>query len=438
MKDAIAYAVFALAVAFLAFLLGTAVGIFRVFPYGPINEAFTAAATLLRSPTGFGAAVNEAHHLYPVRYPQSGVTVHRRDAVQPGITLVSGYWWQGNRWQPAIRLMDMEGTVLHEWTVHPDRYWPTSPYTDHVAGVMNNANNYVHGSWLLPDGHVVFNVEYAGMVRLDACGAVVWTLPYRTHHSVSRDDNGNFWASGLIWREAPVEKYVHMRPRFVDETMLQISPDGEILREIFILESMYDSGYGGIFASTSTTLDVTHMNDVEVLSAAMADAFPLFEAGDILVSLRNIGTVVVVDGKTERVKWHMQHPLVKQHDPDFEPDGHIVIFDNRDDMTQSGMRLGPSRLLRVNPVTNEFSTVYPLSDAEPFYTQTGGKHQLLANGNRLITESNAGRVFEVSPDGEVLWNWVIEPRGELVPEVLEGSRYPAALAQFDRSACNAG
>jgi hypothetical protein len=168
----------------------------------------------------------------------------------------------------------------------------------------------------------------------------------------------------------------------------------------------------------------------------MADAFPMFAAGDLLVSLRNISTVFVLDGKTEQIKWHMRHPLVRQHDPDFEPDGTIVIYDNRDDMTQRGAQLGPTRLIKVDPATKEYTTVYPLTDKQAWYSQTGGKHQLLDNGNRLITEPHGGRVLEVDEAGELVWDWIIDPRDGLVPEVLEGSRYPAAMAEFDTSACN--
>jgi len=438
MKELLGTLIFAAALGFLAFLAGIAVAIFQVYPFAQVRAAYQAIYDLSQGSTS-ELAVDDMHHLYPARYSESGVTVYKESQVQPGNTLITGYWYIDNRWQPAIRLIDLQGTVLQEWIVRPEQIWPTTPYTDHVAGQMNRPNNYVHGAWLLPDGDVVFNVEYAGMARINACSETVWSLPYRTHHSMFRDEAGNFWAAGLNWRYEKNPSYVHPKPDFVDETMLQVSPAGEILQEIFILESIYESGQGGLFADTQKKLDITHMNDVEVLGTEMAASFPLFNAGDILVSLRNISTILVVDGSSHQVKWLFRHPLVRQHDPDFEADGHIVVFDNRDDMTQTGARLGPTRLLRINPADNSWNTVYPLTDEQAFYTQTGGKHQRLENGNRLITEAHGGRVLEIDTDGNLVWNWIIETRGDgLVPEVLEGSRYPEDYANLDHSHCEAG
>jgi len=434
MKEFFGILTFAIALAFLAFLAGTAVMLFDVYPSQQLRAAYQTIYNVAKSGSNDASAVDSMHQLYPARYAESGVTVYDPLRAQPGVTLVTSYWFKNDEWQPAIRLLDMQGKVVHEWQVNPEKIWPESPFSDHVGDQMSSPNNYVHGAWLLPDGDVVFNVEYAGLVRMNACGEVVWTVPYRTHHSVFRDDAGNFWVSGLKWRYETVDGYVHLKPDFVDETMLQVSPEGQILREIFVLESIYQSGYGDLIAGSQKTLDITHMNDVEVLSASMADRFPSFTAGDILVSLRNINTVLVVDGTTEKVKWHFRHPLIRQHDPDFEPDGRITIFDNRDDMTQEGMKLGPSQLVSVNPATNQWTTVYPHTSEQAFYTQTGGKHQLLANGNRLITEAHGGRVFEIDAAGDLVWNWIIETRGDgLVPEVLEGTRYPAEFGEFSKT-----
>ena len=60
----------------------------------------------------------------------------------------------------------------------------------------------------------------------------------------------------------------------------------------------------------------------------------------------------------------------------------------------------------------------------------GGKHQLLANGNRLITEAKAARIFEITPQGETVWEWIAEPYDEKrVFDVLEGTRYPDISAE---------
>jgi len=437
MKDWLGPCLFILAVAFLAFLFGAAVGIYRIFPYNYLNEPFAALAqAMARKQEGGSATVN---YLYASRYPGSGVTLFDSDRAQPGITLLTSHWPRNGRLGAGVRLIDMEGNKLHEWIVDPESIWAESPHNDYAGGKYNKPENFVHGSYLFPNGDLILNVEYLGLVRMNACSEILWKLPYRAHHSVDRDDDGNFWVAGLNWRESRVDDYVHLKPPFVDETLLKVSPNGELLEEIFVLESLYASGYQGFLADIIPKYDVTHVNDVDVLGADMAESFSMFKAGDILVSMRNLSLVIVVDGDTHEVKWHFRHPLIHQHDPDFEADGHIVIFDNQDDTTRDGSKFGRSRLLRVDPVSNDYEVIYPVTAEQSFYTEEGGKHQLLENGNRLITEANPGRVFEVTPAGETVWSWIIDQNDAgLVPEVLEGTRYPLHYAEFAAVSCPAG
>jgi hypothetical protein len=436
MKDWLSLCLLIVAIAFLAFLYGAAVGIYRIYPYNYLSEPFAALTEVIsRRQEGTSVTVN---YLYKSRYPGSGVTIYDNDRAQPGVTLLTSHWPRNGRLGAGARLIDMDGNKLHEWAIDPDKIWEESPHSDFAGGKYNQPQNFIHGSYLFPNGDLIVNVEYLGLVRYNACSEIVWKLPYRTHHSVDRDDDGNFWVAGLNWRETRVDTYVHLKPPFVDETVLKVSPDGEILDEIFVLESLYNSGYQGVLADIIPKYDVTHVNDVEVLGADMADSFTMFEAGDIMVSLRNLSLVIVIDGVSHAVKWHFRHPLIHQHDPDFESDGHIVIFDNQDDTTRDGSGYGRSRLLRVNPATDDYEVVYPVNDDQPLYTQEGGKHQLLDNGNRLITEANPGRVVEVSPEGETVWNWIIGQDADgLVPEVLEGTRYPAEYAKFAGADCSA-
>jgi hypothetical protein len=56
----------------------------------------------------------------------------------------------------------------------------------------------------------------------------------------------------------------------------------------------------------------------------------------------------------------------------------------------------------------------------------------LPNGNTLVTESDGGRLFELTPGGEIVWEYINPERGgadgELIPIVSWGQRIdPATL-----------
>lgn len=115
--------------------------------------------------------------------------------------------------------------------------------------------------------------------------------------------------------------------------------------------------------------------------------------------------------------------------------------------TPKGYRLGHypnrfgnySRVLEIDPITRDIVWQYlaPVSQDrdgdgkylgnEPrFFTSIMGSAQRLANGNTLIGEANTSRVFEVTPDWEVVWEFVIEVKGEppLGPQIYRAARVP--------------
>lgn len=98
----------------------------------------------------------------------------------------------------------------------------------------------------------------------------------------------------------------------------------------------------------NVTGDPTHLNHVEALSSSMAGEHPLFESGDLLISLRNINIVAVLDTKSLNVKWYSESPFIRQHNPKFVGEGWISIFDNNRDFTERGEMLGGNRILYLN------------------------------------------------------------------------------------------
>jgi hypothetical protein len=278
---------------------------------------------------------------------------------------------------------------------------------------------------------------------------VVWRLPHRTHHSIAIDEQGDLWIPGKKARhEVASERFPRLIPPFDEDSVLEVSAEtGEILREISALDVLYGSEYeGALFANAERfvhleTGDPLHLNHVEPLPAAMAGAFPLFEAGDLLISMREINLVMVVDPKTEKIRWAKTGPWVRQHEPHFLPDGRISVFDNRQvDNARHVARGKPrlaSRILAIDPQTGKIDVLHEGTLAQPFYTDIMGKQQPLANGNLLVTEPTAGRAFEVTPDGRIVWSFINRFDADRVAMIEQATRYPESYAAFASEGCPA-
>lgn len=82
----------------------------------------------------------------------------------------------------------------------------------------------------------------------------------------------------------------------------------------------------------------------------MASTFPMFDAGDLVVSLRSGNLVFVLEPGTEDITWWMHDGAFAQHDPDWLPDGGILVFDNNTDF-------GASRIIRIDPASRSYSVM---------------------------------------------------------------------------------
>ena len=85
--------------------------------------------------------------------------------------------------------------------------------------------------------------------------------------------------------------------------------------------------------------------------------------------------------------------------------------------------LGGSRIAEIQSHTDLSVVTFPTQHSEPFYTYVQGKWQKLENENMLLSESRAGRVVEVKPDGRTVWEWIHKPlHDSKVPAVTEATR----------------
>ena len=111
-------------------------------------------------------------------------------------------------------------------------------------------------------------------------------------------------------------------------------------------------------------------------------------------------------------------------------EGNILIFDNGGWAGYGAPNPGSptgfhnalrdySRVLEIDPTTLEIvwsytpieaGLVHPL-DSNRFYSPFISSAQRLPNGNTLITEGSGGRLIEVTPDHEIVWEFINPYKG---------------------------
>jgi hypothetical protein len=89
------------------------------------------------------------------------------------------------------------------------------------------------------------------------------------------------------------------------------------------------------------------------------------------------------------------------------------VFDNQGGAGYPPAPLGiyaGSRLLEIDPVTKHIVWQYTAEDSGrppwTFFSSFVSNAQRLPNGNTLITEGMHGRIFQVTPSGQVAWEYL--------------------------------
>ncbi len=411
--------------ALLLFGYGVAVGVYEIFPYGILDFGFNSVQEAWNDRFHV-TRLRPDKHLEVARHPGSGVTQASEEEMAQGYTLISAFVEDRNQ----LTLIRPNGEEVARWPVRYTRLFPDGRHLeDHGYANPRDWGTDIHGALILPDGSVVFNFEYRGMVKLDRCGEVQWTLPEMTHHSIDLASDGSFWVGGRRRVREP-NPYPPIVTPYLDDAVMRVSPEGELLSEFSVVGLFFKNDLQSLLLATGRQRvsdrdhrEAVHLNDIEELSPEFAEAFPMFEEGDLLLSLRQLNLIMVVDPETEVIKWHRTGPYIRQHDPDYRADGTISVFDNNVD-DQNGAVFGGSRIVLVDPAEETAGFLYGTEEGKKMYTRVRGKHQNLWNGNMLIVESLAGRIFEVDPDGDLVWEFINRYDEDEVARINDALRYP--------------
>lgn len=317
----------------------------------------------------------------------TGLTLLNPDKASPGYTLFTTLSGDG-----TVYLIDLKGTVVHEWEI---------PYSPYYAELLPNGNLYFNGWTPASPGDLRFGhwPLYKAGVALEADwdGNIVWKLERDDHHHDSRRArNGNI----LMLAIEPAPRRVASKIRgdvapdnVWNDKILELTPEGRVVWEWHAWQHFDQLKHFPVHASE----DAHHWPHANSL-VELAD-------GNLLVSFRGISHVVIIDRKTGRIVWDLGHEVVShQHFPNELPNGNILIFDNGTQRLNDPHTF--SRVIEVDRATRRIVWEYHDSPAYNFYSAFISGAQRLSNGNTLITEGLNGRLFEVTPERETVWEYV--------------------------------
>lgn len=374
------------------------------------------------------------------RYEGEGVTINT-DPKNDDYILLSGFFDNNNE----IRLITRDGTVIRKWPLLFSEIVTDTSYLDEVPA--NDWSVDTHGALAMPDGSIVFNFEYSSAVRIDRCGKVLWTLKRQAHHSVERAEQGGFWIPGQrVVSELSEDNIRGFGVPYIDPTVMRVDEAGNVLEEISIPRLFVENGMEPHLASASYYFEpkpkdawgreIVHLNKVDELTTELAADFPLFEAGDLALSMRNLNMVLVFSPTTHKIKWWRIGPWIRQHDVEFARGGWLMVFNNNIYLneafdTAEARTTKPtylttpriSNILAVNPQTDETRIIYGGEDHSLLSVIRGKVDETYA-GHYIITEFDGGRVFEIDRDGNITWQYINRYDEGHVTEVTEGRVYP--------------
>lgn len=319
---------------------------------------------------------------------KAGVTRIDENAVCPGFRLyIPGA-------APLAELIDAKGNTIHKWQMNP---WDVEPGFERVYPVEPG---WFSRARMLDDGSLLAIFGAIGIVKLNKNSEVLWRVQNRAHHALDIAENGDIYV---------LRHYTRVIPRLykdepaVDDLIAILDSEGREKDAISILEAIENSReFAYLWENHARRAykprDILHPNSITILDGANAQQAPAFKKGNLLVSVAFLNALVVIDPATRELVWAHQGPYKIQHDPSVLDNGNLLVFDNRG--------IAPhSRVIEFTLPSMEIAWSFCGTDQVPFASDTCGTCQRLPNGNTLIVESNGGRAFEVTPKGDIVWEF---------------------------------
>ena len=380
-------------------------------------------------------------------YP-TGTTIYDPDRSWNGFTVLSPLGTQ------AVLVIDMNGTEVKRWDGFnnsaggPARVLPGG----HVIAASGARPPYQESLALIHrdfDGNVVWQFNRGEQIATPQ--GTAWSA--RQHHDWQRDDfpagyySPEYTPSTAARTTLILAHAERMQPKVADVTLgddrlIEVNPKGEIVWEWLAGDHIDEMGFApdarevirraAAFNKARGSFDWLHVN-----SATYVGPNRWFDEGDrrfapnhVIISSREASIIAVV-ARDGSLVWGMGpdfsaspelraiRQIIGQHHPHLVPKGlpgagNLLVFDNGGSSGygfagpiapegRGALQRAGSRVLEINPVTLQL--VWSYTNARFFSTNISGA-QRLPNGNTLITAGAPGRMFEVTREGAIVWEYM--------------------------------
>ena len=274
---------------------------------------------------------------------------------------------------------------------------------------------------IMDNGNILFEAEDI-IFMLKLPDTILWTIPAENcHHSVLKTSKNTIMY--LFAYDLPVDGWdlpfradgIREVNPITGETEWEWLTGDHLSTDDYCPHHMEPPGGNPIY-------DWTHSNTVR------------FDEEDSAVYLnsRHLDRIVKIDYPSGEILWSMggggdfgEGLFSHAHDPEFLENGNMLIYDN-------GNHREPEEYSRAVEIAfdAELGWAHVVWDwpREPlFFDSAMGDANRLPNGNTLITSSHHSRLFEVTRNGELVWELLLDPVDlvSLPPIMYKSERFPA-------------
>jgi len=390
--------------------------------------------------------------LAPIRaqsvYP-TGTTIYEPARAWNGYTVLSPLQTQ------AVLVIDMNGNVVKRWEgLNNSAGGPARVLPGGILISASGARPPNQESLELVqqdfDGKVIWQFSHNEQIKTGE-GSTIWSA--RQHHDWQRE---SLPAGYYSPESAPVVEGTstlilthtnRLQPRVADvmledDRLVEVSWKGDVLWEWVASDHIDELGFApdarkAIKAAQSFNKARGSFDWLHINSAHFVGPNRWFDQGDmrfapnnVIISSREASLLAIV-GRDGKIVWRLGpdfseskelraiRQIIGQHHAHIIPKGlpgagNLLVFDNggssgygfASPIAPDGVGAfarSTSRVVEINPVTLELVWSY----TNPrFFSTNISSAQRLPNGNTLITAGAGGRMFEVTTEGAIVWEYM--------------------------------